>query len=366
MNLHSFAYFISPHGFGHAARASAVMNALHNKLPGINFEIYTSVPEWFFRDSCIAPFNYHYLVCDVGLVQKTATIQDLDETLIRLAQLYPVHDSLRGKLKQELLEAKCCGIICDISPLGIEIADSIGIPSYLVENFTWDWIYEEYKTSHKGFSKYIKHLKRSFGKASYHIQTEPVCESSEKALFVPPISRLPKHSRSETRSSLEVYDNQKLVLITMGGVYDTINISPKIKSFKECVFILPGSNQTFLRENNVIYLSYHSNFYHPDLVSAADAVIGKAGYSTLAEIFYAAVPFGYVKRENFRESPILEKFIKDKMKGICIPKDDFETDKWLNRLDDILNIKLASRVQQRGNDLVADFVLDSLDIQLTG
>ncbi len=46
----SLAYFISPHGFGHAARACAVMSAILERMPGVRFEIFTEVPRWFFVD----------------------------------------------------------------------------------------------------------------------------------------------------------------------------------------------------------------------------------------------------------------------------------------------------------------------------
>ena len=36
------AFFVSPHGYGHAARSSAVMAALHRKS-GVEFELYTTV-----------------------------------------------------------------------------------------------------------------------------------------------------------------------------------------------------------------------------------------------------------------------------------------------------------------------------------
>src|SRR5512136_2407451 len=45
------ACFISPHGYGHAARAAAVMEAFHYHDPEKEFEIFASVPEWFFRHS---------------------------------------------------------------------------------------------------------------------------------------------------------------------------------------------------------------------------------------------------------------------------------------------------------------------------
>ncbi len=50
------AYFISPHGFGHAARAAAVMEATYEMDPAIRFEIFTQVPRWFFHDSLSGNF----------------------------------------------------------------------------------------------------------------------------------------------------------------------------------------------------------------------------------------------------------------------------------------------------------------------
>jgi hypothetical protein len=38
------AYFISPHGFGHASRAAAVMEALYKIESSIRFEIFTTTP----------------------------------------------------------------------------------------------------------------------------------------------------------------------------------------------------------------------------------------------------------------------------------------------------------------------------------
>ena len=46
------AYFISPHGFGHAARAAAVMQAISDTDAAVGFEIFTTVPSWFFQARC--------------------------------------------------------------------------------------------------------------------------------------------------------------------------------------------------------------------------------------------------------------------------------------------------------------------------
>jgi len=52
------AYFVTPHGFGHAARAAAVMVALQEIDPTIQFDIFTQVPRWFFQDSLVRNMRY--------------------------------------------------------------------------------------------------------------------------------------------------------------------------------------------------------------------------------------------------------------------------------------------------------------------
>ena len=71
------------------------------------------------------------------------------------------------------------------------------------------------------------------------------------------------------------------------------------------------------RTGNVLYLPLHSDFYHPDLVNAADLVIGKAGYSTIAEVYRAGVPFGYVPRTQYPETAGLVRFLK-----ACVPSEE--------------------------------------------
>src|SRR5512135_1927180 len=144
MNQHRIAWFISPHGFGHAARAAAIIQALCEAHPGIGIEIFTRVPEWFFGDSLTGSFRYHPLVTDVGLVQETSLKEDAARTLERLDRFFPFGTKLVERLARVVRRLECRCIVCDIAPLGIAVARRAGIPSVLVENFTWDWIYQAY------------------------------------------------------------------------------------------------------------------------------------------------------------------------------------------------------------------------------
>ena len=66
------ASFISPQGFGHATRAASVMEALAGIKMSLQFDIFTTVPEWFFANSNSFSFQYHRLETDIGLVQKSS------------------------------------------------------------------------------------------------------------------------------------------------------------------------------------------------------------------------------------------------------------------------------------------------------
>ena len=75
------AYFISSHGFDHASRAIAIMEALSEYDPEINFEIFTGTPEWLIRDAGLRNYTYHPGAVDVGLVQLTPMDHDLPRSV---------------------------------------------------------------------------------------------------------------------------------------------------------------------------------------------------------------------------------------------------------------------------------------------
>ena len=50
-NRFELAFFVTSHGFGHAARACAVAEALLSIRPATSLAFYTEAPRWFFNDS---------------------------------------------------------------------------------------------------------------------------------------------------------------------------------------------------------------------------------------------------------------------------------------------------------------------------
>jgi UDP:flavonoid glycosyltransferase YjiC (YdhE family) len=356
------AFFISPHGFGHAARAAGIMEALHEIDAGVGFEIFTRVPISFFQDSLAAPFAYHSALTDIGLAQKSPLNADLKKTLQNLNNFLPFRSSRVDRLAKQLSSLNCDLMICDIAPLGIAVARKAGIPSVLVENFTWDWIYQGYTIIDKKIERHVDYLQKMFNSVDFRIQTQPVCRYHAAAVVTRPISRKCRRPAESYRKTFGIASDKKIVLITMGGITQEYAFLNALGSQQHLYFIILGKFQSIARHDNMILLPHPTHFHHPDLVNAADAVIGKVGYGTLAEAYWAGVPFGYISRPNFRESQKLARFIQREMTGIPIAEDDFYSGDWISVLPGLLKLRRIRRRGSNGAHQAAVYIKNFLDV----
>ena len=351
-----YAYFISPHGYGHAARASAVMAAILELNPDSEFDIYTLVPEWFFEDSVGGHFSYFPLLTDVGLAQDTPLQVDLRQTYDRLNRYLPFRSPQIEGLSSLLVKRNCSLVLCDIAPIGIPAARQAGIPSVLIENFTWDWIYEAYLGEEPGPAEFVPYLKGIFDAADFHIQTEPVCLPRPANLKTSPVSRRPRKSQLETRRSLQIPEAGKMVLVTMGGLPMQYSFLSDLAVLDEMTFILPGVSDKVSFQRNLRLLPQRSGYYHPDLVQASDVVIGKVGYSTLAEVYWSGVPFGYISRPSFRESEVLVGFIKTHLNGSPIREEEFAGSTWVSHIPQLLSLSRRRPREPEGARAIASYL----------
>ena len=350
------AYFITPHGYGHAARASAIMTSMTEINPNFHFEIFTQVPEWFFSSSQPGSYTYHDCFCDVGLAQKTPLTEDLHLTIERLGKLLPFIPDKINDLVRKIQSLNCKMILCDIAPLGIAVANAAGIPSVLIENFTWDWIYQGYVDEEPMFQRPIHYLHEVFLGADYHIQTEPVCVPSiDSHLTTRPISRKARIPGSEIRVRLGIPSSAKVVLISMGGIQGEYHFAQKLAELPDVYFVVPGAGPIMKVDGNRIFLPHHSDFYHPDLMFASDMVIGKAGYSTIAEAYWASIPFAYVARQRFPESAVMTEYIQKSIGGFEISAEVFQGGNWISRLPEWISKPRIQREPLNGADQAARF-----------
>jgi hypothetical protein len=357
--MFTFAYFISPHGFGHAARASAVMNALGKQAP-CHFEIFTSVPAWFFAQSLQVPYRLHYEIVDVGLVQATPLNEDAPATAQRLQEIWFPSQAKTAELAGQVRLAGCQAVLCDIAPMGIVVADAAGVPSILIENFTWDYIYATYVADAPALQQLSDSMAEWFARAELHIQTAPITRPTATAQSVLPISRPPRTPTSEIRSRLGISPTAQFILLTMGGHSAEFSFLAELQQLPY-QFVLPGNWQNAERRANCLFLPFKSELYHPDLVATADLVVGKIGYSTVAEAWQAGTRFAYIPRPRFLESTVMEAWMHQNMVCCEILQNDFEQGIWLYaQLPAILAQPRGPVAQENGADQVAKIVFQQL------
>jgi Glycosyl transferase family 1 len=354
------AYFVSAHGFGHATRACAVMAAVHALDAQVCFEIFTAAPEFVFRDSLTGPFVYHQAVTDVGLVQHSALIENLPATVARLDEFLPFDPFLVRTWADWLERLQCELVMCDIAPLGLVVAEDARLPAILIENFTWDFIYRAYLTEAPGLGRHADYLAEIFARARYRLQAEPFCVPIKQAAArLHPVGRRPRASVAATRARLQLTAGERLMLVTLGGVPDQPPLPLGVPE-AGVVYALIGAGQVLRRDGPWLLLPHQSPIYYPDLLAASDAVIAKLGYSTLAEAYHAGVPFGFLPRARFPESPILADFAEQEMPALALSAEAFLAGDWLEAAGRLLSMAPRHRHTINGADRAAEFIVDLL------
>lgn len=357
--MHHLACFVSAHGFGHAARVSAVLQAMRRLQPALQITLYTQAPSWFFEQTLGPTFVHQPCDADVGVVQSTPLDEDLSATIERLRTFFPFPAARLQALADNLRGRRTDAVLCDISPLGIAAAHAAGLPALLVENFTWDWIYEGYLQRAPDLRPFLQPLHETFATSDLHIQTEPLCQPWPNAdLLTSPAARPARLPRQEIRRRLHVPHHAPMVLLSMGGIPEQYSFLNALKRLPNLHFVVPGGSSTETIEDNLTLIPHRSRYYHPDLVAACDLLIGKSGYSTIAEACQNGVPFAFISRTNFREAPVLSRFIQQHLTSLEIHEADYPGLKWIAQLEELLAQSRPAKRLPNGAEQIAQALLN--------
>jgi len=302
----------------------------------LGLHIFSSVPKWFFSESVAEPLTHHAVLTDVGMIQTTSLEEDLRATVDRLDDFFPPSEELVDRLASRLQSSGCRAVLCDIAPLGIVAARRAGIPSILLESFTWDFIYEGYLDEWPQLEPHVAWMSEVFSSADLRIQCRPVCRRVPEAATVTPVARAPQHPADVTRRRLQIPANTVMVLVTMGGIPWCYRWLDRLVTHHHAYFVVPGSGERTHREGHLLTMPHRSGLYHPDLVAAADVVVAKLGYSTVAEVHNGDAKLIYVPRARFPESPTLGRWAERHLGAIRLPEGHFESGDWLTDLEGVV------------------------------
>jgi L-arabinokinase len=362
-------WYISGHGFGHAARDVEVVNRLGASHPGISIVLRTSAPRWIFDLTLTQPIDWQPLETDTGVIQIDSLRVDESETIRSASRFYDGFDE-RAAREAEWLQSRGARLVVgDIPPLAFAAASIAGIPAIALGNFTWDWIYEGYRDWIPDDGRFLDRIRAAYSTAALALRL-PMhggFEMFRAMVDLPFIARQSQRDPLDIRRALELPLDAPLVLLSFGG-YGLARIDfGRIASLRDYLVVttadvganrradqphtldltqgrtgesahvaLPG-NARLVDEQQL----YANGLRYEDVVAAVDVVITKPGYGIISECVANHTALVYTSRGHFVEYDVLVREMPRWLRSGFISNDDLFAGNWQDALDGVLALPEA-------------------------
>lgn len=332
----TLACYVSGHGFGHATRALALLRALRERSPRLRVEVRTQAPHWIFseRDRGLrcsaAPI-------DPGVMQTSSLDLDRAASLAAHEAFVAAWDE---HVRREAAWLRECGarlVVGDVPPLAFAAAAHAGLPSVAVANFSWEWIFGCWAEQEPRWAPIARRYAEAHARAELAFRLpfhgEGDFASFRRVVDAGLLVNRARRSRRLCRAALGVGadDARRLVLVSFGGfdspAFDGREGDPP-DALSDYLFVAlePGAPRDFPGE--WIVLERPCPIAHEELVAACDALIGKAGFGSVAEALAHDTRFLYLPRADFPEVPWLQHGLQRHGCARPMPRHDFEAGRW--------------------------------------
>ena len=295
--LEGIAFYSSGHGFGHASRQVEIINAVGARHPGTRLFLRTAAARWLIERTMRVPFELDDRPCDTGVVQIDSLHLDAAETMTRAREFYATFDARADDEARLLRERGLRLVIVDAAPLGCEAAARAGVPSVVISNFTWDWIYEFYPEHRHLAPDVVPKIRRAYSqaRAGWRLPLYGGFASVSPIVDVPFVARHARHGREETRRRLGLPLDRNLALPTFGG-YGVDGFDATRVDLGHDWLVLDHFQDAPI---------YEAGLRYEDLVAAVDVVLTKPGYGIISECIANDTPVVYTERGRFAEYDVL-------------------------------------------------------------
>jgi L-arabinokinase len=271
----------------------------------------------------------------------------------------------------------------DAPPLGCAAAAGAGIPAVVVANFTWDWIYREYReelAAAPGLLPVIEDAYRT-ATAAWRLPMHGGFETFDAdwgarpphaLVDVPLVARHARASREEVRRRLGLPEDRRIALSSFGGY----GIRDLDVSALDCLAdwdvvitgpTLPTDAPAGVHGFGDAYV-YEIGLRYQDLVAASDAVVSKPGYGIVSECIANDTPLVFTSRGRFAEYPVLVAHIERWLRQAFLPQDMLLAGRWQSALDAALACSHPPAPPAHGAAVIAGMItaLCSADDRFSG
>jgi L-arabinokinase len=363
----SVFFYISGHGFGHASREVEVINALESLTPRYSIVIRTSTDRRLFDRTTRVPFTLIEGACDTGIVQLDSLRLDVPETIRRADAFYR---GLADRVDREagvLRDHDARLVVSDAPPLACAAAAAAGIPSVVLGNFTWDWIYEGYPEHLVGAPDLIDTICDAYRHASagWRLPMHGGFGTTAPIVDVPFIARHARHEPAEVRRRLGLPAGQPLALSSFGGHGVADLDLGRLDCLDQVSLVITGEQNPGPLPRGVHFIEEHAIYdaglRYEDLVRAVEVVVSKPGFGIITECLANDTPLLYTSRGRFAEYDVMVAEMPRVLRCGFIDQEALLGGRWRDALERVLRVPAPpERPATNGAEVVAGLIRDRL------
>ena len=341
MNQPVVYFAVTSHGFGHAVRSATIAAKLQKLRPDIALVFATIAPEWLLQSYIEGNFVYRPSIFDVGVIQSDSLTMDKEATLAKMKDIIGREQEIIDREVEFIHNNNVGLILADIPALAAPIARTANIPCWMISNFGWDFIYDDWG---KEFAEVVSWVKNYYHQSDRLFRL-PLCEPMSafpNIIDVGLTGTAPKYSEEDLRAQFNLtIPQEKTALLTFGGLGIQAIPYDNLKRFSDWQFITFDSHAPDLPN----LLKIKDSAYRPvDFMSICNRVISKPGYSTFSEALYLDLPIISLDRKGFAEAEVLLNSLQNYSHHRVISFEEFFDSNWdfitQSLLPPRLNIKL--------------------------
>lgn len=354
------AYYITPHGLGHAVRSLEVIRHLLDLAPSLEIVLISPLPEFVIRQNVARSLPVRERYLDIGLVQQDSLRFDLEATRAALESLRRRHQAVVDEEIRFFGAEGIQGIVCDVPFLPFLAAARSGIPAVGMGNFTWDWIYQGYAEGDRRWESLVAWIREAYRECPLFLQL-PMhgdCSACPTVLDVPLVARHAKRTREETRRILGLPQEQEAYLVSFQSLNLEAGAERRLETMGERIFLY--KHPLRLRARNSLSLD-ELDVSYADAVAAVDGVITKPGYGIVADCLVHGTPVIYTDRGLFLEYDILVNEMSTHLATVYLPSPDLYAGRWQGAIEQLERLpRRAPSLPANGAEVCARAIVNIL------
>lgn len=365
--LASAIFYISGHGFGHAIRQIAIINALHALAPALPIVVRTAAPEWLFTRTTCGASVFLPGDTDTGVAQVDSLRLDAAESVRQARTFTGRFDELAAREAALIRANNGRLVISDAPPLACAAAAAAGVPAIVCSNFTWDWIYREY-SEQPGVETLVAEIGRVYSTASagWRLPLSGGFETIDPIIDLPFVAR---HGRADLdppgiRRAVDLPADRPLALVSFGG-YGLHQLPlTRLDCLRDWDILLTTRGSASVTAPRGVHIVteeelYGRGFRYEDLVRAVDVVITKPGYGIIADCVANDSAMLYTSRGRFAEYDVMVREMPRYVRCQYLELEAFEAGTWKTALDTLAGLPAPpERVPTDGAQVAARMIAD--------